>query len=293
MRAGFLMWLLVVGVLLAVAQQARAQPLFAHADSIESTVANADLVFIATLVDFREGEQRDGREAHGTTIAVEETLKKDLFRIEPYGRIQMNMPHNMSVLADWKQRSSRLLVAYDECAPYATTVIELVPGRMEILKADFTLLRDPEAVIRAAEKRLRGMPEGVRRLHNFRLQVPRETVAETKWDEYYATGGYLLLSVPVDEQLEKRAIEYMHSERYGKRKEGARALRYFKSEKNILRVRELLDDPGWAHVYRAQENSGIEVRFYGVRQEAYRTLEFWGVKVDKPLIRDEVQKSSR
>ena len=41
------------GVSLIASVQAHAQPLVARTQSIESTVANADLVFIATLVNFR------------------------------------------------------------------------------------------------------------------------------------------------------------------------------------------------------------------------------------------------
>lgn len=278
--------LIVVAVLLAMGGPARAQPLIAYAESIESTVANADLVFIAKLVKFGDAEELDGRVVHNTKIAIEETLKADLFTGEPYRRLQMYMPRNESVLADWKKRSCRLLVAYDGYAPYATTVIELVPGKMQVLKADFTLLRDPDAVIRAAEEALRRMPPAVKRIHTFGLQVPRELVAETTWAEYHG----LVLNVPVNEPLEKRAIKYIRSKSYQKREEGVRALRYFKSEDNISRVKMLLDDSGWAYLYHAQENNGIEVRIYGVRREAYRTLTSWGIKVEMPMIRKEVHK---
>ena len=39
---------------------AHAQPQFPQTHSIESTVNNADLVFIAKLVDFREAEEGNG-----------------------------------------------------------------------------------------------------------------------------------------------------------------------------------------------------------------------------------------
>ena len=289
MRSACSKLFLVVCLFLTATEQAHSQPLFAHAESIAATVANADLVFIATLVKFGDAERTEGREVHDATIVIEQTLKQDIFKEEAYQRLQIRIPGPALVLADWKQRSSRLLVAYDEYAPDATTVIELVPGTMEVLEADFTLLRDPEDVIRAAEQALLRMPAGVRRIHNFRLQVPRELVAETRWDKYYATGGYLLLSVPVDEQLENRAIEYIQSESYRNREEGIRALPYFRSDENIVRARTLLDDPGWAYLYQAQENNGVQVRIYGVRQEAYRTLKCWGTDVEKPLIRMEVR----
>ena len=163
-------------------------------------------------------------------------MKKDT--VEPYRRLRVHVPHPASVLADWKKRSCRLLVAYDEYAPKATTVIELVKGRLEVLTADITLLRDPEAVIKAARETARRMPAGVKRIHTFRLQVAREIVAGTKWEQYYDTGGHLMLSVPVDKQLEQRAHDYIRSESGEKRGEGVRALLYFKSDENIGLVRE-------------------------------------------------------
>ncbi len=133
------------------------------------------------------------------------------------------------------------------------------------------------------------MPAGVKRIHTFRLQVPRKVVAGTKWEHYYDTGGYLVLSVPVDMQLEKRAHDYIRSRSGPKRAEGARALRYFESDENVARVRPLLNDPEITHLQPAYENKG-EVRVYGVRYEAYQTLESWGIDVEKPLIREEIPK---
>ena len=179
--------------------------------------------------------------------------------------------------------------AYNEYAPKAPTVIELAPGKMEVMTADLRLLRDPEAVIRAARETARRMPVGVKRIHTHRLKVPRKVVAGTKWEPYYDTGGFLQLSVPLDKQLEKRAHDYIRSKSGPKRAEGARALRYFKSDENIARVRPLLDDRTPTYVQPAYENKG-EMRLYGVRHAAYETLKSWGIDVKKPVIREEVRK---
>lgn len=289
MRAALLKSLIVFGVSLIASVQAHAQPLSPHAESIESTVANADLVFIAKLVDFRGGEQTDGIKGHEVTIAIEETLKMDAFTVEPYRRLGLHIPRPASVLADWKERSCRLLVAYNDYAPKATTVIELVQGKMEVMTANLTLLRDPEDVIQAARETVRRMPAGVKRMHTFRLQVPREIVTGTKWEPYYDTGGHLRLSVLVDKQLEKRAHDYVRSESGQKRGEGVRALMYFKSDENIALVRPLLDDPQVTYLHPAEKHKGA-VRVYGVRYEAYRTMKSWGMDVEKPVIRAEVRK---
>jgi hypothetical protein len=281
--------LIVLGVCLVASAQAHAQPLFPRAQSIESTVANADLVFIAKLVKFGDGKQAEGREVHEATIAIEETLKKDLFTTEPYERLSIYVPGPASVLADWTKRSCRLLVAHDSDAPKATEVIELVEGKLEVWKADMTLLRKPDSVIRAAREAARRMPAGVRRVHTFGLKVPRELIAGTKWEDYYETGGHLVLSVPVDRQLEKRAQDYLRSESYPKRAEGVRALRYFKSDENIARVRALLNDPGRVVRHHAQDNKGVEA-IYVVRIQAYETLQAWEIDVKKPVLRENVGK---
>lgn len=288
-----LTFLVMIGLPCLVASvPAHAQPLFPHAESIESTVANADLVFIAKLVKFGEREPVEGRVVHNTTIAIEETLKQRPREDEPYRRLQVYMPRSRSVLADWKKRSCRLLVATDEYAPYATTVIELTPGRMEVMSAEIKLLRDPDDVIKIAKETVRRMPAAVKRIHTFDLQVPRKIVAGTEWEKYYNTGGHLRLSVPVDKKLEKRAQDYVRSEEPHKRGEGARALVYFKSDENLALVRPLLEDPGITYVQPAYEDKGEE-RVYGARYAAYRTLKSWGVDVEEPVIREEVRKAPK
>jgi hypothetical protein len=288
MRTAWSKSLIGFGVCLAASVQAHAQPLIPHAHSIESTVANADLVFIAKLVKFEGGERADveradGRQVHWATIAIEATLKKDIGRNEPYERLSLYVPGPASVLVDWTKRSSRLLVALDSDAPKATKVIGLVEGKVEVFKADLTLLRNPDDVIRAAKEAARRMPVGVKRIHTFKLKVPRELCAGTQWEEYYHTSGHLVLSVPVDKQLEKRAQDYLRSENYLTRAEGVRALRHFKSDENIARVRPLLDDPGRYHA------QGVEA-IYVVRHEAYETLKAWEIDVKKPVVREDVRK---
>jgi hypothetical protein len=97
------------------------------------------------------------------------------------------------------------------------------------MTADFLLLREPEAVIKAAREAARRQPIGVKRVHTFRLRVPRDIIAGTTWERYY-DSGCLMLSVPVDERLKKRAEDYIRTEKNRiKRYEGEQALRYFKS----------------------------------------------------------------
>jgi hypothetical protein len=179
-------------------------------------------------------------------------------------------------------------VALDNDAPYTSQVTELTEGKVEVWKSDMTLLRKPDAVIQAVREAARRMQTGVKRIHTFGLKVPRELCAGTQWEQYYHTSGHLVLSVPVDRQLEKRAQEYLRSENYLTRAEGAKALRYFRSDENIARVKTLLNDPG--RVVRAQDSKGAVEAFYVVRHEAYETLQAWEINVAKPVLREDVRK---
>ncbi|PHS03245.1 MAG: hypothetical protein COA78_18730 [Blastopirellula sp.] len=293
MQATWSKSLLIVGIFLASSAHAYAQPLIPHADSIETTVANADLVFIATIEKFDPKKPTDDRPGHDATIIIEETLKIYYLQEESYKRMSIFIPHAASVLEDWQKRGARLLIiAYDEYYPYETKVIELTPGKMEIMTADFKLLRNPEPVLKAARETIRRMPTAIKRINTVRLSVPHKIIIGTQWQKYYGTGGHLMLTVPADERLEKRAQAYIRSESYMKRYEGIQALRYFKSDKNITLVKTLLKDPGITRNYSpgVKEEPGTETTIYAVRSIAHQVLRSWGVEVEKPVIRVEVRK---
>jgi hypothetical protein len=275
-------------MLLFACAESRAQPLFGSASSIETTVANADLVVVGKLVEIRPREATTQRSGHEILLEVEETLKDDLFTIDPYERLGMRVSVPLAEVQGWKRRGNRLLVAHDDCAPDSNTAIELAAEGCEVLTADFTLLRDGKDVLQAAKETVRRTPVAIKRIHTHSLAVPLDLIAGTKWETYYGTGGHLRLSVLVDQKLEKRAQKYIGSDSYMQRHEGVRAIRYFKSDQNIARVKPLLGDPAYAN--QAGENDGVEMRWYGVRDEAYRTLRAWGVEVEKPVIQENVRK---
>lgn len=287
MRAAWLQSLIIFRACIFAAAPAHAQPLFPHAESIESLVANSDLVFIAKLEKVSEAERADGREVHQVTIAIEDTLKQDLF-CDPYERLSTYAPGPASVLEDWTKRSCRLLVTLDSDAPRATRFFELEEGKLEIFTADLTLLRKPDEVIQAAREAARQMPSGVKRIHTFKLKVPRELAADTQWEPYYHTSGHLVLSVPADDQLQKRALGYLRSDDYQQRAEGAKALRFFKSDENVARLKPLLDDPARYLRHHAEEGRGREA-IYIVRYAAYETLKAWQIDVEQPVLREDVR----
>lgn len=292
-------WITIVPVfslfLLAVSS-AHAQPLSPQTESLESLVANADSIYVARLEKFGERQRReDGHEAHNTTIAIEQTLKRVMFRDYSPPMRQMWMPHHESILQDWKQNSSRLLVVTNEYEPFETVVIELAEGNMEVMRADFTLYRDPEPVIEAIQAIVSELSPAVKRINTFQVDVPRELVKDTTWDKFYDTGGNLRLSVPVDRHLEKWALESTRADRYMTRSASARALRYFRSDENIQRLKQLLNDPMSYTREFPEGNKTITETFYGVRYEAYETLKSWGVEVEEPVfsVRTEVMESGK
>jgi hypothetical protein len=228
MRSVCLISLLLCGAAAFAPSRACAQPLFPHTESIDSLIWNSDYVLLAKLEEIRPRKVDEKHRGHDVTIAITETLKQDPLA-ETHPRMSFHFPQSESVLADWKERECRLLVAYDEYDPYGTTVIELTPSKVEVMTADFLLLREPEAVIKAAREAARRQPIGVKRVHTFRLRVPRDIIAGTAWERYY-DSGCLMLSVPVDERLRKRAEDYIRTEKNRiKHYEGEQALRYFKS----------------------------------------------------------------
>lgn len=280
--------LIVVGLSLLLGGVAHAQPGPAHAESLECRIANADLVLVAKLVDFGGEQQADDRQFHECTIDIEETLKQDLFDDEPDRPSRVSLPfyYSRTVLTHWQEHSIRLLVTVNEDDVSATRVLALTDDPLEILTADFQLLRDPEAVIQVAKQTVSRFPAAIRRVHTFRVAVPSKVLVGTKWE----SSGQLDLTVPVDERLEQRAQVGILSINYPTRAESARALRYFKSDENVARLKPLLHDPGFGYFEVASQNDGVEVRHYGAREAAFGALKAWGLKVEQPLIREEVKK---
>jgi hypothetical protein len=276
---------------LAATTTLNAQPYIHGVDSIECTVANADLIFIGRIVDFDGKEPVDDRLGRKATIAIEDTLKLDV-RNEPYPRLELHLPFKGAVLADWKKRSCRLLIAHDNLVPKANRVLDLTPETLEVLTANFKLLRDPDQVIEAAKRALRRTPAGVKRVHTFSLTVSPELAMGTKWAHHHKHGNLVLLRVPVNKNLEKKALKFIDSDDYSQRYVGVKALWYFNSEKNIAHLKMLLDDPGYTRTFLpvGGDDKGKETRDYGVRFEAYRTLRSWGVVLEKPLLREEILK---
>jgi hypothetical protein len=267
---------------------AQAQPSFHRAMSVEAMVLNADAVVVGTVVDVSKDKK-----FNEATIAVAETL-----RGKHQARQHVRFPDNIWQLGvgafDAKDLrklqvdAPRLLVAMRGEPGQACGLIYLTEQNMRtgdsdtVYKADLTTLQKPADLLRVAKETLRNSP-GVKCIDTFPLTVPIK-------GGYYGRGGSTTVEVPVDESLEKKAGQYLGSKERWSRTEGAVALKYFKSEENIARLKELLSDAEPLTFSLPKSDSGVEVRIYTVRKAAFETLEYWGIAVKEPVVEEKIKR---
>jgi hypothetical protein len=266
---------------LTVVPLAVAQPIIAGTNAIETTVINADYVFVAKIIDFRAPQPGDDRGQMEAIIEIQETIKAEQFRDEPYDKLNINLPHRAEQIQAWKIGAHPMLIALTSFQDEQNTAIELDPESLEVMTADLQLLRDPEAVLQAARAAVHRLPANVRRVHTFRIIAPKELAALTRWSEYY----HLEVTVPVDEHLEKWAQNIVRMGEKSQRQKALQALAYFRSDVNIALVQPFLQDPDFS--FHSSDGQTGE-RFYFNRHAAYQTLRAWGVKTERPKFHEQV-----
>ena len=246
--------------------RANAQPVFDHANSIEFTVLNADLVMIGKIVERNE----EGEDTF-LTVEVEETLKGGHEE-----RRVLVMKTNLFGTHLWTVGPERRLLTatFDHLDCRGASVVELRRETQPVLRSDFTELWKPAEILKEARAVLRRSP-GVMRVDAFRITMPLDRRTKTDW----VRGAGLKLTVPVDQRLQQRARAWIDAGGLQK-SEGVEALKHFKSAENIERMRRLLDDPSTAFRRHAEHNEGLEVKVYHVRRAALQNLRHWGVEVE-------------
>jgi hypothetical protein len=280
-------------VLFAIATPtAQAQPSFYTAMSVEAMALNADALVIGVVVGVSEEKK-----FNVATIAVEETL-----RGKHQARQQVRFPDNIWQLGVGAYNAKDLRKIQDD-APRLLVAMRGEPAEVcglvylaeqnfaeqnmrrgsadEVYKADLTTLQKPADLLRVVKETLRNSP-GVKCIDTFPLTVPIK-------GGYYGRGGSTTVEVPVDESLEKKAVQYLGSKERWRRTEGAAALKYFKSEQTIARLKELLSDAE-PLILSAESNFGVEVRFYTVRKAAFETLKYWGIAVKEPVVEEKIKR---
>jgi hypothetical protein len=205
------------------------------------------------------------------------------------GEVQEHISVPTSSLLDWKEHGNRLLIfiGTDELPASAIQnvekVFDLSDPNVKVLAADMKVLTGADRIVRAAEKAIARRP-GVARIYTVQRNVPLEAA------RMLDVAGVPVTYVPADTNLERWAEAVLRETSSGdegveRRVEAVSALRYFKSDRHAQLLTQLLSDPSTAVVRPAENNMGVEVRAFRVREEAYNVLTNWGVNAAKPEVR--------
>ena len=250
-----------------------AQPSPVRLTSLEATVLSADAVAEATLTRYTLSE--DATTIVDATFAINETLKGDA---SPR-TLSIGIHQGFRSLEAWKEGAAQMLLVRHGAS---WSVIELSDPKSALLSADFTVLRTPEAVSKAVRAAVRNHP-GLATIPTVRIRVPAG-VAKS----FRQTGMGTFLEVPVDRELERRALSSYRSSHGLSHEEVANVLGYFNSTENIAILKSLLTDPSYARLALPDERIGHEHHVYPVRRAAYASLNSLGVHVSEPVTDEDV-----
>lgn len=281
---------LAFAILLGCSTSIFAQPGYISGTSLDSMVVNSDHVFIGTIRKFEKQERKEGSNDRLLVwFAIEETLKSPQsvlasspITTEPYTCFFQPLgqfEYYDTYLPKLKEQRSRLLVAVGGDTPFA---IDLDHKGQKVLTSDFEILEDADAVIQAAKEAIARVPPNVRRIHTLTLWKPEAIELDL--------GQPVRLNVPVDERLEKRTHSLLASESPKDRIAGLEAIRYFKTDENIAKAKNLLTDPYQEKRWDTQTDDLKPYLSYLVRVAAWDTFRAWGIKVEKPVLRKDIKK---
>ncbi len=146
-------------------------------------------------------------------------------------------------------------------------------GTSAVYTRDFKILTEPTALLKRVERIAALHPTG---------QVPKQHTLDVPWgtelfQKLYA-GSSVLLTVPVDADLEVQGRRWCASKEYYNRLTGVRILKHFKNDHNIQLLKSLLRDPGYS--------TGDGKKRYDVRRFAFETLGEFGVRVARPVLEE-------
>jgi hypothetical protein len=208
-------------------------------------------------------------------------------------------------------------VAESEDSPVPT---DLVPAdwkyRIELAKSRSERVDRSETAVFLADLTVREKPDEI--LAATRIIVQQQgskpplrchqiTISHALAEQSGTAGDANGLIVPVDARLEANAHKWISAhadvvdrldkgqvkdkqerdrwlayERDNLREQGVRALKYFPSDKNIVLLSGLLNDPAWIF----ETSDGVEVpnKVYHIRKAAYAVLKKWDAFVARPHI---------
>lgn len=153
---------------------------------------------------------------------------------------------------------------------------------LDVLAAPNDILRAPRAAVAAGGKH--GQVKG------HAIELPRELMQRSG-----RSGDFNSLTVPVDKRLEKLGHRLLQSpgdflprleQVYADwlRLEGVKILRHFPTDENTVLLRSMLDAPT-----SSIDQCPARTEANKTREAAYEVLHSWGIKVSKPVLREEPQ----
>ena len=233
-----------------------AQPGPRGVECLDTLVLNAEFVFVGRITEIH----LDRSTPMGTNVVVEvrEHLKGDVSEVT---QAEISAPE--ATLRAWLEMKTPLLIVNGGVAKAVD--LSSLP---RLLTSKLRPLRDPEDALRVAREAIRRHP-GVLRIATFSRRVGLDEVSR----------------VPADADLERWSESTLADSHkpVWERGSAANALRFFPSETHIALLKRLLRDEGTVVRRRAVDNGGWQVDAYYVRENAYRTLREWGVKIDESV----------
>jgi hypothetical protein len=147
------------------------------------------------------------------------------------------------------------------------------PGVIDVFTRDFGVLTEPAAIVKHVETYAKSIPDGWKKKHTV-LGAPTESAVFKKlW-----SGSAVLLTVPVDPQLETQGRQWCKSDSVETRVRGVKVLGHFNNDENVKILRRLLQDAGFY--------TGDGKRRFVVRAAAYEALRSFGVKLEMPVLEE-------
>jgi hypothetical protein len=291
--------LLVLPLVLFLASEVRAQPLFYTVETLDWMAADSQVVVRAAVVDFVQEVDGSQRKWITVVIKVRETFKG---RHKPFHTyVAPEWDHHE--VPRWKSTERELLVFLADAKPvnlgarwwgekgalYELTprngygsVIELTaPAKLgrnlahlgKVYTLDLQDPTDPKTILQYTRDAI-AANEKVKPLREHHLVWPRGAATFTR-------------RVPVNVLLERQARRWVVSDDPTLREEGARSLKFFKSDENVAALKKLLTDTSFVSEREQEGARAPEAhRVYRVRAAAFDSLQALGVQVPEPVMRE-------
>jgi hypothetical protein len=291
LKAGVLPFAVCLAVVASDGTLAWGQPIGEHFDSIEWMAGDSSLIVRGAIIGL-ESEEKDSSLWRTVTFRVDETLKGEH---RPTLRFIAWTNTVEKEFDRWKEQGLPLLAFLDESRCAVAHFRQPEYGRFPFAprhgdrKLSFILL-DPKGAGPTYTLDLRKLtrPEEILEATRAAIALPREPGKPcSSWLRFPEHGDLLRVTVPVDSRLEAKAREWTRSEDKELRREGAKALMFYRSDANASILKGLLADPDFWNANTEKRGVVHHFRWYWVREEAHGVLASWGYDVPRPVFREE------